>query len=64
MAKWKIINSRTAKDLGIQEVSADNDGYIRIDLCELPMGLTLKDVIAFAEKEGIIIADSKRGQEN
>ena len=55
MARWKIINSRTAEDLGIEEVSADNEGFIVVDLAKLPPGLAAKDAIAFAEKTGVIM---------
>jgi hypothetical protein len=55
MARWKIINSRTAEDLGIEEVSADSKGFIVVDLAKLPPGLTVKDAIAFAEKTGVIM---------
>ena len=58
MVRWKIINSRTAEDLGIEEVSTDNDGFIVVDVTKLPKGLSVKDAIAFAEKEGIIIQQS------
>ena len=58
MARWKIINSRTAEDLGIEEVPTDSDGFIVVDITKLPKGLSVKDAIAFAEKEGIIIQNS------
>ena len=35
MARWKIINSLTVEDLGIEEVSEDNEGYIVVDLVKL-----------------------------
>ena len=57
MARWKIINSKTAKELGISEVSPDNDGFIIVDVAKMPKGLTIENVIEFAEKEGIIIQD-------
>jgi hypothetical protein len=55
MARWKIINSLTAEDLGIEEVSEDNEGYIVVDLAKLPQGLSVKDAIRFAEKTGVIM---------
>jgi hypothetical protein len=55
MARWKIVNSLTAKDLGIEEASEDNEGYIVVDLAKLPQGLTAKDAIRFAEKTGVIM---------
>ena len=58
MARWKIINSNKAEELGIEEVSADNEGFIVVDLPKIPQGLTVKNVIEFAEKEGIIIQTS------
>jgi hypothetical protein len=58
MARWKIVNSRTAEDLGIEEVSFDNEGYIAVDIAKLPIGLSVKNAIEFAEKEGIIIQQS------
>jgi hypothetical protein len=58
MARWKIVNSRTAEDLGIEEVSFDNEGYIVVDIAKLPIGLSVKNAIEFAEKEGIIIQQS------
>lgn len=57
MARWKIINSKTAKELGISEVNSDNDGFIIVDVAKMPKGLTIENVIEFAEKEGIIIQD-------
>ena len=60
MARWKIINSRTAEDLGIEEVSTDSDGFIVVDVTKLPKGLSVKDAIAFAEKEGIIMQETMR----
>lgn len=63
MARWKIINSLTAEDLGIEEVSADNEGYIKVDLSKIPKGLSAKDVIAFAEKEGVILECSIKPKE-
>ena len=62
MARWKIVNSRTAKDLGIEEVSADNEGFIVVDLAKLPPGLSVKDAIAFAEKTGVIMKFDVKGQ--
>jgi hypothetical protein len=62
MARWKIINSRTAEDLGIEEVSADNEGFIVVDLAKLPPGLSVKDAIAFAEKTGVIMKFDVKGQ--
>jgi hypothetical protein len=62
MARWKIVNSRTAEDLGIEEVSADNDGFIVVDLAKLPPGLSVKDAIAFAEKTGVIMKFDGKGQ--
>ena len=58
MARWKIINSLKAEELGIEEVSEDNEGFIIVDLPKIPQGLTVKNVIEFAEKEGIIIQAS------
>lgn len=55
MARWKIINSLTAEDLGIEEVSEDNEGFIVVDLTKLPQGLSVKDAIRFAEKTGVIM---------
>ena len=60
MARWKIINSIKAKEIGIEEVSADNDGFIVIDEAKLPKGLFPKNVIEFAEKNGIILKDSSK----
>ena len=62
MARWKIVNSRTAEDLGIEEVSADNEGFIVVDLAKLPPGLSVKDAIAFAEKTGVIMKFDAKGQ--
>ena len=62
MARWKIVNSRTAEDLGIEEVSADNEGFIVVDLAKLPPGLSVKDAIAFAEKTGVIMKFDVKGQ--
>ena len=58
MARWKIVNSRTAEDLEIKEVSFDNEGFIVVDVAKLPIGLSVKNAIEFAEKEGIIIQQS------
>ena len=62
MARWKIVNSRTAEDLGIEEISADNEGFIIVDLAKLPPGLSVKDAIAFAEKTGVIMKFDEKGQ--
>lgn len=59
MARWKIINSEKAEEIGIEEVSPDNDGFIVVDLAEVPPGLTAMNVIEFAEKMGIIFKQSK-----
>ena len=58
MARWKIINSDKAEELGIEEVNSDNEGFIIVDTVKIPQGLTVKNVIEFAEKEGIIIQTS------
>ena len=62
MARWKIINSLTAEDLGIEEISEDNEGYIVVDLAKLPQGLSVKDAIRFAEKTGVIMKVGKKEQ--
>ena len=62
MARWKIVDSVAAKDIGIEEISADNDGFLILDLAKLPMGFSVKKVIAYAEKNGIIMkCDFKKG---
>ena len=58
MARWKIINSQKGEELGIEEVSTDDKGFIIVDLAKVPKGLTIANVIDFAEREGIIIQDS------
>ena len=58
MARWKIINSSKAEELGIEDISTDNEGFIIVDTFKIPQGLTVKKVIEFAEKEGIIIQTS------
>lgn len=58
MARWKVINKDKAEELGIEEVSEDSEGFIVVDLAKIPSGLSVKNVIAFAEKEGIIIQNS------
>lgn len=58
MARWKIINSEKAEELGIEEVNPDNEGFIIVDLSKMPQGLTVRNVIEFAEKEGIVIKTS------
>lgn len=58
MARWKIINSSKAEELGIQEVSPDSEGFIIVDKAKMPQGLTVENVINFAEREGIIIQNS------
>lgn len=58
MARWKIVNKEKAEELGVEEVNPDNDGFIIVDTGKLPSGLTVKNVIEFAEKEGIIIQSS------
>lgn len=55
MARWKIVNSEKAEELGINEVSPDNEGYIEVDLAKMPPGLSVENVIGFAEKMGIIL---------
>lgn len=55
MARWKIINSIKAEELGITEASPDSDGFIEIDLTKIPKGLSVENVIEFAEKMGIIL---------
>jgi hypothetical protein len=51
MARWKIVNSRTAEDLGIEEVSFDNEGYIVVDIAKLPIGLSVKNAMELAERK-------------
>ena len=58
MARWKIINSLKAEELGIEEISEDNEGFIIVDIAKMPQGLSVKNAIEFAEKEGIIIQNS------
>ena len=55
MARWKIVNSEKAEELGIEEVSADSEGFISIDVTKMPRGLSVENVIGFAEKMGIIL---------
>jgi hypothetical protein len=55
MARWKIINSDKAEEIGIKEVSPDNDGFISINVAKFPKGLSMENVIDFAEKMGIIM---------
>lgn len=59
MVRWKIVNSVKAEELGIGKVATDADGFIIVDVAKIPSGLTAKNVIEFAEKEGIILRDSK-----
>ena len=58
MARWKIINKDKAEKFGIGEINTDNEGFIIVDVTKLPHHLTVKDIIDFAEKEGIIIQTS------
>ena len=58
MARWKIINSSKAEELGIEEVSPDSEGFIVVDVAKMPKGLSVLNVIDFAEKNGIIIQNS------
>ena len=55
MARWKIVNSEKAEELGIEEISADNEGFISVDVVKMPKGLSVENVIGFAEKMGIIL---------
>ena len=59
MARWKVLNKDKAEELGIEEVTPDNEGFISVDLFKLPEGMTVKNVIEFAEKVGIIIKYGK-----
>ena len=55
MARWKIINSEKGEELGIKEISPDNEGFIEMDISKLPRGLSVENTIEFAEKMGIIL---------
>jgi len=55
MARWKVIKGEKAEELGIKEVSADNEGFIEININKMPKGLSVENVIGFAEKMGIIL---------
>lgn len=57
MARWKVINKGKSEELGIREVSPDNDGFIEVNLAEIPKGLSLENMIEFAEKMGIILKE-------
>ena len=59
MARWKIINKDKAEELGIEEAPLDSEGFIVVDEANVPKGLSVKNMIAFAEKEGIILKYSK-----
>lgn len=65
MARWKIVDNVAAKDIGIEEISADNDGFLIVDIAKLPIGLSAKEAVAYAEKNGIIMKyDFKKEQAN
>ena len=55
MARWKIVNSEKAEELGINEISPDNEGFIEVNIAKIPSGLSVENVIGFAEKMGIIL---------
>lgn len=62
MARWKVIDSAAAKELGIAEVSADTSGFILLDITKIPPGMSAIDAIEQAEDSGIIVQYDKKEQ--
>ena len=62
MARWKVVDSAAAKELGIVEVSADMDGFILLDVTSIPPGMSAIDAVEQAEESGIIVQYDKKGQ--
>ena len=55
MARWKVINKDKAEEIAISEATPDSEGYIRVNTAKIPKGLSVEQVIEFAEKMGIIL---------
>ena len=55
LIRWKVVDDVECGKFGITRLTPNNNGYIKINLSEIPDGLTVEETIACAINKGSLV---------
>lgn len=55
--KWKIIDEGRANQMKLSLIEAGDELYLKIDVKDIPQGMTPEQFIQFVKDEGVALVD-------